>query len=199
MRTYIFLTLSIFSLCIISFYNQAEPYTDVHITHSPFYHSYFPPTSTDRHTLHQRLIQFSINDTDIKYYSNTVPLPVNAVTPSVDLMPLETDKATAFVKTELYFGLSSATGGVISEAEWANFLDTYVTPLFSEGLTVLNGVGQYKMRDGKIIKEQSKILILLHKNTHDININIENIRRVYKRLFNQESVIRTTTLTSVSF
>lgn len=191
--------LSIASLCFIGFYSQIDYPIESQMTQSPFHHSYFLPNATDSASLQQQAIQFSINEADIKYYPNTALQPVNAVTPSVDLMPLNTDAANVFVKTELYFGLSSATGKIISEKEWADFLDRYVTPLFSEGLTVLNGVGQYKMRNGKIIKEHSKILILLHKNTHDVNDKIENIRKVYKRLFNQESVIRTTTLTNVSF
>lgn len=103
------------------------------------------------------------------------------------------------VKTELIFGLSKPDGGLVSEAEWQKFLDEYITPRFKEGLTVLDADGQYLMQSQQVIKERSKIVILLYKDSEETNASIEYIRSSYKQLFQQESVLRVSTPVGVSF
>jgi len=103
------------------------------------------------------------------------------------------------VKTELIFGLSKPDGGVISEAEWQKFLDEYITPRFKEGLTVLEADGQYQTPSKEVVKEKSKIVILLYENNEEVNSSIEYIRSSYKQLFQQESVLRVSTPVGVSF
>ncbi len=106
--------------------------------------------------------------------------------------------ADVYVKTELYFGLSKP-GGVVSAAEWTAFLDEHVTPAFPDGLTVLDGSGQWKNGAGTIVKESSKVLVLIHKPGPDANGKLDAIIAAYKKLFQQESVLRVTTAASVSF
>jgi hypothetical protein len=103
------------------------------------------------------------------------------------------------IKTELIFGLSKPDGDLVSEAEWQKFLDEYITPRFREGLTVLDADGQYLTQSQQVIKERSKIVILLYKNSEEINASIEYIRSSYKQLFQQESVLRVSTPVGVSF
>ena len=103
-----------------------------------------------------------------------------------------------FVKTELYFGLSQ-TSGPISEETWSGFVDQHITPSFSDGLTVLDAKGQWKNQSGQIVKENSKLVILIYKPNHDKDAAIDSIIAAYKKQFQQESVLRVTTAATVSF
>ena len=103
-----------------------------------------------------------------------------------------------FVKTELYFGLSKP-GGAVSEEEWSRFVDRHITPAFKEGLTILDARGQWQNDKGAVIKEATKLLILIHKPDREKNEAIEAIISEYKKEFQQESVLRVTTRATVSF
>jgi Protein of unknown function (DUF3574) len=100
--------------------------------------------------------------------------------------------AQTFWRTELYFGRDKNDGTEVSDEEWAKFLDVIVTPRFPVGFTVLDGKGQYRLQNGTIVKENSKVLILLYtpKTRTVSNRKIEQIRNEYKKLFRQESVMR---------
>jgi Protein of unknown function (DUF3574) len=107
--------------------------------------------------------------------------------------------AGAFVRTELFFGLSRP-GGVIAEEDFKAFVDARVTPRFPDGLTVLTGNGQFRSANGTIVVEGSKLLILLvPRRDGEADRKIEAIRRDYQHQFQQESVLRTDAATCVSF
>ena len=71
----------------------------------------------------------------------------------------------------------------------ARFVDREITPRFPDGLTVLNGSGQWREpRSGKIIREPSKIVqIVLPGQAEDLD-RLAAIAAVYKRRFKQHSV-----------
>lgn len=106
---------------------------------------------------------------------------------------------TNFLKDELYFGLTKPGGEIVSESEWQEFVKTVITPHFREGLTVLDGSGQFLNSAGILIREKSKIVILIYENTSDKHRAITEIIDSYKRRFQQESVLRTTSEVKVSF
>lgn len=107
--------------------------------------------------------------------------------------------AEAFLRTELFFGLSRP-GGVVSEEEFKAFVDTQVTPRFPDGLTLLAGVGQFRDASGTILVEGAKLLILLvPRRDRDADARIEQIRREYRRAFQQQSVLRADAVSCVSF
>lgn len=95
-------------------------------------------------------------------------------------------------RTELYFGMDKPDGSAVTEAEWAQFLADEVTPRFPSGFTVIEALGQYQGGDKKIVKEKSRVLILLSekKDRKPNNVKIEAIRAAYKKAFQQESVMR---------
>jgi hypothetical protein len=99
--------------------------------------------------------------------------------------------SSAFARTELYFG-TAKPGGVVTEEEFRDFVDAYVTPLFPDGLTLLKGEGQFRGEDGVIVKEQSFILILLYpfESFEASSQRIQSLRGLYKSLHEQESVLR---------
>lgn len=99
--------------------------------------------------------------------------------------------ALPFVRTELFFGTAKPTG-VVTEKEFRTFIDAEVTPRFPDGLTVLKGDGQFRGEDEIIVKEQSFVLVLLYpyEEAAKGSQRIDRIRELYKRLFDQESVLR---------
>ena len=98
----------------------------------------------------------------------------------------------AFARTELYFGTAKSDGSVVTEEEFREFVDLYVTPRFPDGLTLLKGDGQFRGENNQVIKEESFLLILLYPSDSfdESSRRIENIRSDYKRLHDQESVLR---------
>lgn len=93
-------------------------------------------------------------------------------------------------QTTLYFGLSRPAGKDITAQEWQQFVDQDVTPRFREGLTVFDARGQWLGNDGKVAREQSKALMLIHGKDAQSEKNIDALRGLYKSRFAQESVMR---------
>jgi hypothetical protein len=102
-------------------------------------------------------------------------------------------------QTTLYFGLNRPTGPVISAAEWQRFVDQQVTPRFKDGLSVFDAKGQWLGNDGKLARENSKALMLIHAPGKESETNIEALRNSYKQQFAQDSVMRVDTPVCVAF
>jgi hypothetical protein len=109
--------------------------------------------------------------------------------------------ASAFARTELFFGSLKPNGSQVSEAEFQAFLNREISPRFPDGLTLLAGYGQFKNAQGVVIRERSRLLILLYpiEQARDSSGKIEQIRKAYNSAFQQESVLRTDELSCVSF
>lgn len=104
-----------------------------------------------------------------------------------------------FNRTELYFG-SEKPGPDVTRQQFDRFVDKKVTPRFPDGLTLLTGYGQFKGSNGKIVQEQSFVLILLYpQDDKKANSEIQEIRKIYKGNFEQESVLRTDSRERISF
>jgi Protein of unknown function (DUF3574) len=64
------------------------------------------------------------------------------------LPPLE-----PWTQVELYFGRSLGGDAVVSEEAFEHFLAEEVTPLFPDGLSVVDVAGQFRDGDGMIVRE----------------------------------------------
>lgn len=98
---------------------------------------------------------------------------------------------TAYLRTELFFGMDKPTGGTVTDDEWQKFVADIVTPRFPDGFTVDDALGQYL--DGKtLIREKSKQLILIYPRKFKTTSSrkIEEIRSAYIKAFDQKSVLR---------
>jgi hypothetical protein len=102
-------------------------------------------------------------------------------------------------RTELFFGRDRKNAGQVTEEEWQNFVDTSVTPRFKDGLTMYDVDGQYLMENGSLVREDSKVIILLHDGSAAISKDIDTIRDEYKQRFDQESVLRIDAVSCVAF
>jgi len=100
--------------------------------------------------------------------------------------------AEAFDRTELFFGAAKPDGTAVTEADWTEFLAEEITPRFPDGLTVLSGMGQWQEQDDTIVKEQSRLVILLYPSEFaaESGALIEEIRSAYEQDFQQQSVLR---------
>ncbi len=106
----------------------------------------------------------------------------------------------SMAQTTLYFGMSRPHGADITQAQWQSFVDQEVTPRFRDGLTVFNAKGQWLGNDGKVAREGSRALMLIHsKDDAKSNQAIEDLRQIYKTKFEQESVMRVDSTQCVSF
>jgi|GEM_PF-2791740 len=98
-----------------------------------------------------------------------------------------------FARTELYFGTArSDNQPPVSEAEFQGFLDNNITRAFPDGLTLLKGLGQFRGANGVAVEETSFLVILLYptETRRESGEKIEQIRKDYKEMFRQESVLR---------
>ncbi len=99
------------------------------------------------------------------------------------------------VRTELLFGRTAA-----SDADWADFLAKSVTPRFPDGLTVLDGTGQWlSPRTGAISHEASTLLLILAPPQADLKQRLDAVRDDYKARFHQQSVGLVTSVSCVDF
>jgi len=86
-----------------------------------------------------------------------------------------------FARTELFFGSEKPDGSEVTNEEFTLFLNEVITPRFPDGLTLLDGRGQFLNAQGKIVKERSWLLILLYPVAarQDSSIKIEEIRACF--------------------
>ncbi|HYF49486.1 MAG TPA: DUF3574 domain-containing protein [Planctomycetota bacterium] len=104
-----------------------------------------------------------------------------------------------WIKTELYFGTSKPDGSVVTAEEWQEFLDKEITPVFKEGLTVIDGYGQYLNEKGVIAREKCKMLVVLYEPSAEKEAGLSKVIAAYKKRFQQESVLRVSQPASVKF
>jgi len=94
------------------------------------------------------------------------------------------------LEIDLYFGRDKAGGGEVSEAEWAAFLAEVVTPRFPDGLSVLEVAGQSREPSGVVVRERSKLLIVVVFDAATARARVGEIVAAYGRRFGQHGVFQ---------
>ena len=110
--------------------------------------------------------------------------------------PTGTDR---FAEYRLFFGRSQGTVEVVTDAAWRAFLAEEITPRFSDGLTVMDAAGQWRDASGTIVRERTKVLLVLAEPGPAGMQRTDEIMQAYKRAFSQEAVLRAVTTACVSF
>jgi hypothetical protein len=101
---------------------------------------------------------------------------------------------------QLFFGQNIGGRPGVTEAEFRRFVDEELTPRFPQGLTVLDGGGQWKGPDQKLIRESSKVVVLvLPKHGLAAGFKLNEVRDAYKQRFRQDSVLVVTQRACVAF
>ena len=98
----------------------------------------------------------------------------------------------------LYFGFETPTGAV-KEAEWQDFLARIVTPFFPEGLTVIEGKGQWLGERKEIVHEPSRIIEIVHDGSAEMRTRAELVAEAYKTRFHQDAVMTVRSPAEVCF
>lgn len=94
----------------------------------------------------------------------------------------------AMLTAELPFGRKIGERLGVSEAAFRRFIDEEVTPRFPDGLTVLDASGQYRDADSRLIREPSKLLLIVLKDEPEGRARLAAIAQAYKTRFHQQSV-----------
>jgi len=94
-----------------------------------------------------------------------------------------------YVRSVLYFGLSSPDGSVLADTSWSRFLEAAVTPAFPDGFTVAPATGQWRDKSGDIVREPSRMLLVIHPASSEADTSLRRIIDQYRVSFHQESVL----------
>jgi len=100
---------------------------------------------------------------------------------------------------QLFFGRNIAGAPGVSEADFRKFVDEVLTPRFPDGLTVLDGGGQWRGEENRMIREASKVVMIVLPKGRDVSGRLEAVRNAYKSRFHQESVLLITQSACVSY
>jgi hypothetical protein len=91
------------------------------------------------------------------------------------------------VTIDLLFGRGSG-GLTVSEQAWTQFLAREITPRFPDGLTVIDASGQWRSPQDGILRERSKVVMIVVPENPPVQERIDAIANAYKRQFKQQSV-----------
>jgi hypothetical protein len=100
-----------------------------------------------------------------------------------------TASSAQFVATNVYCGRNIPAGGEVTEEQFAAFLETDVTPAFPAGLTAYDAYGQMQTAEGKIVKQKTKVLLLVHDNSKTSVDAIHKIVASYRSKFGNPQVM----------
>lgn len=100
---------------------------------------------------------------------------------------------------QLFFGLSVSHAPDISEAQFTAFLDQEVSSRFPQGLTVLDGQGRWLGAGGQMVREPSKLVMIVLPGGADDHAKLDAIRKAYELRFHQEAVLQVVSPGCVAF
>lgn len=100
---------------------------------------------------------------------------------------------------QLFFGRNIAGKANVSETDFRKFLDEEITPRFPDGLTVMDGGGQWRGSENQLIREAAKVVLIVLPPKGDAPARLDAVRNAYKKRFAQESVLLVTQAACVSF
>lgn len=103
------------------------------------------------------------------------------------------------VADSLYCGTAIQGGATVGPREWERFVAEVVTVRFPQGITAWSASGQWRNRSGRLEKENSHVLLIVHPDSATAERAIVEIIASYKKRFRQESVLRVRTPARISF
>ena len=111
------------------------------------------------------------------------PSTAAVTAPAVATAPAE------WVKTEIYFGRDLPGGQEISRWAWSDFMDKVLTRNFPKGLTVYEAYGQMQHVDGRIEKQSTWVMAVVHPKDPAIDKAIQEIVDDFRKQFNKAQVV----------
>jgi hypothetical protein len=106
----------------------------------------------------------------------------------IEACPAGTEPAAI---AEAFFGRNIGGREAVGDADWARFLDEVVTPAFPQGLTVTDAVGQWRGADGRVLRERSKVLLVVAPGgtPSELAARLAPVTAAYRARFQQEAVM----------
>lgn len=106
----------------------------------------------------------------------------------------------AMVSAEMLFGRNIGDRLGVSDAAFAAFAAREITPRFPDGLSVVDAAGQWRdSARGTLVREPSKIVLIVFADDPDKRAALDAIAAAYKRDFRQQSVMTTVRSACVTF
>jgi hypothetical protein len=94
------------------------------------------------------------------------------------------------LEIDVYFGRDKPGGGEVSDADWASFLAETITPRFPDGLSVVNVEGQHRDPSGRIVRERTKLLVVVVFDAPAHQARVREVADAYVKRFGQQGVFR---------
>jgi hypothetical protein len=92
-------------------------------------------------------------------------------------------------EVELFFGRNIGGKLGVTEAKWSRFLAREISPRFPDGLTVIDGSGEWRNPQGsRVVHEPTKVVVILVRDTAQAQQHIDAVVAAYKKRFRQLSV-----------
>ena len=95
--------------------------------------------------------------------------------------------------------LSARPPARITDGDFRQFVDTEVTPRFPDGVTLVDGGGQWKGDENRLIREAAKVVMIVLPEKGDPAGKVEAVRAAYRSKFRQDSVVVMPPPTCVAF
>jgi len=88
---------------------------------------------------------------------------------------------------QLFLGARQPT--TPNDGDLRRFVDQEVTPRFPDGVTVVDGGGQWKGSENRMIREASKVVLVVLPASGGGGAKVEAVRTAYRSKFKQEPVV----------
>lgn len=85
--------------------------------------------------------------------------------------------------------LGSKPPAKVSDRDIRRFVDAEVTPRFPDGVTVVDGGGQWRGDENRMIREAAKVVLIVLPEGGDPAGKVEQVRAAYRAKFKQDSVV----------
>jgi CubicO group peptidase (beta-lactamase class C family) len=85
--------------------------------------------------------------------------------------------------------LSAKPPAKITDADIRRFVDAEVTPRFPAGVTVVDGGGQWRGDENRLIREAAKVVMIVLPERGDPASKVEAVRAAYRAKFKQDSMV----------
>lgn len=113
---------------------------------------------------------------------------------------MQTTGLQPVITERLYFGRNIASTLGVTDSAWTTFVRDVVSERLPTGFTFWAAEGEWKAPDGRVIREHSFVLEIVHPDrSASADSAIVAIIAEYKRRFSQESVLRVVTAGRASF
>lgn len=101
---------------------------------------------------------------------------------------------------EIYFGRNIGDRIGVSNAAFADFTASEITPRFPQGLTIVDARGQWRDDErGRIVREPSKLVLVTFTDSAETRAHLVAIAAAYKQKFRQQSVLTAVRATCATF